>query len=130
MQIEENDGIHSVTSHIMSQIVKEQDEYTIDMIEEYIKCKQAEGDIVIGNIIPEGKLRHIINLGITAYNEIQKEPKKLLSRNYFPETVYNEYLHQQINELQKENQKLRNQIDIMKNVSGLRSIDTNLEGGE
>lgn len=133
MNIEQNGDTFSITSRVITQIVKEQDEYTTKMIEDYIRERQAKGECILSTIIPEGKLRHIINLGITTYNEIQKEPKKLSSRNYFSETAYNEYLHQENLKLEKENQRLRNRINIMEDVSGLRSIDTNIdfnEGGE
>ena len=113
MQLEENDGNFNITAKFIQQIVKETDEETIKMIENYIRQKQAEGEIIFSTIISEGKLRHIINLGITTYNEIQKEPRKLLARNYFTETVYNEYLHQELLDVQRENQRLRNQITIL-----------------
>jgi hypothetical protein len=113
MQFEESDEHLSITTKFIQQIVKESDEATISMIENYVRQKQAEGEIILSTIIPEGKLRHIINLGITTYNEIQKEPRKLLARNYFTETVYNEYLHQELLNVQRENQRLRNQITIL-----------------
>ena len=112
MQLEENDERFNITAKFIQQIVKESDEATINMIENYVKQKQAEGEIILSTIIPEGKLRHIINLGITTYNEIQKEPRKLSARHYFTETVYNEYLHQELLDAQRENQRLRNQITI------------------
>lgn len=113
MQLEENDGNFNITAKLIHQIVKESDEAAITMIENYVKQKQAEGEVILSTIIPEGKLRHIINLGITTYNELQKEPRKLSARNYFTETVFNEYLYQELLEAQRENQRLRNQITIL-----------------
>ena len=47
MQLEENEnGMYSFTSRIIAQIVKEEDEYVINMIEEYVKNEQHKGNFV------------------------------------------------------------------------------------
>ena len=107
------DEIEKLTSSIYSQIVKEQDEATMIMIENYVKEKQRSGEICISNIIGEGKIRHIFNLGLTEYAQIQKEPRKVLSKNYFPESVYVEFLEEQNRSLQAENRNLK---DILNNI--------------
>jgi hypothetical protein len=99
--------IEKITSTLYAQIVKEQDEATMIMLENYVKEKQRSGEICLLNIIGEGKIRHIFNLGLTTFAEIQKEPRKILSRNYFPESVYVEFLLNEINRLKFENKELR-----------------------
>lgn len=86
------DEIEKITSTLYGQIVREQDEATMQMLENYVKEKQRSGEICLLNIIGEGKIRHIFNLGLTEYARIQKEPRKVLSKNYFPESVYVEFL--------------------------------------
>lgn len=103
-----------ITSSVYSQIVKEQDEVTMQMLENYVKEKQRSGEICLLNIIGEGKIRHIFNLGLTEYARIQKEPLKVLSKNYFPESVYVEFLNEQIKELQNENKRL---VNILKDIN-------------
>lgn len=88
-----------------------EDEATMQMIENYVKEKQRSGEICLLNIIGEGKIRHIFNLGLTTFAEIQKEPRKILSRNYFSESVYVEFLHEEINKLKFENKELRMQLE-------------------
>lgn len=61
----------NITNHIIAQIVAEQDDATMKMIEQYVKKKQAEGELCTSAIIPEGKLRHIINLGLTRYENLE-----------------------------------------------------------
>ena len=102
------DEIERITSTLYSQIVKEQDEPTMIMLENYVKEKQRSGEICLLNIIGEGKIRHIFNLGLTEFARIQKEPRKVLSKNYFPESVYVEFLNERIKELQNENIRLVN----------------------
>lgn len=109
------DNIEKITSTIYSQIVKEQDEATMVMLENYVKEKQRSGEICLLNIIGEGKIRHIFNLGLTEYARIQKEPQKVLSKNYFPESVYVEFLNEQIKELQNENKRLVNILEDINN---------------
>lgn len=103
--------IEKITSTLYSQIVKEQDDATMQMLENYVKEKQRSGEICLLNLIGEGKIRHIFNLGLTTFNEIQKEPRKVLARNYFPESVYVEHLLNVIKHLKNENEKLRIQLN-------------------
>ena len=105
------EGFENFTSSIYSKIVEEQDNATINLVENYVKEKQRCGEICLLNLIGEGKIRHIFNLGITTFNEIQKEPRKVLSRNYFPESVYVEYLLKEIKHLKNENEELRIQLN-------------------
>lgn len=115
-------NVFSVQQELISQIVKEQDEYTTKIIEDWATSRGA-----IGTIIPEGKLKHILNLGLTTYNSIQKEPRKMLARDYFPETEYVEYFNGLITKLHEKNQKLQERVDMLERLSGLRSTDVNLE---
>lgn len=100
------DNIEKITSTLYGQIVKEQDEATMQMLENYVKEKQRSG---------EGKIRHIFNLGLTEYGRIQKEPRSVLSKNYFPESVYVEFLNEQINKLENENRQLKYKIEELEN---------------
>ena len=73
--------VASITHQLFTQIVKEEDEYTLNIIEEYVKNKQHEGECIAAKIIPEGKLRHIINLGLNRYaaqEHIDLKPGDLL----------------------------------------------------
>ena len=103
-----------ITSSLYTQIVKEQDEAKMIMLENYVKEKQRSGEICLLNIIGEGKIRHIFNLGLTEYARIQKEPRKVLSKNYFPESVYVEFLNEKIRSLESENKRL---VNILKNIN-------------
>lgn len=98
----------SVTEQLMQQIVKEEDEYTLNMIEEYVKAARAKGECIAARIIPEGKLRHIINLGLSVYND-QKD-SRILGKELFPQEQYIEFLRRELMKEQAENQKLRNQL--------------------
>lgn len=98
----------SITTHIIQQIVAEEDEYTLNMIEEYVKSKKAKGECVAAKIIPEGKLRHIINLGISVYNKCNN--CKITAAELFPEQQYIEFLRNEMLKLEYENQRLRNEI--------------------
>lgn len=109
------DEIEKMTSTLYSQIVKEQDEAKMIMLENYVKEKQRSGEICLLNIIEEGKIRHIFNLGLTEYARIQKEPRKILSKNYFPESVYVEFLNEKIRSLESENKSLRNILEDINN---------------
>lgn len=109
-----NEDMFSFQTSIIAEIVKEQDEHIMLMIEEYVKEKQHKGECVSARIIPEGKLRHIINLGLTVYNAREKNiPDSQLQ--LFPQEEYIEYLRHALSEEQKENQKLKNQISMMEN---------------
>lgn len=109
------DEIEKITSSLYAQIVKEQDEATMIMLENYVKEKQRSGEICLLNIIGEGKIRHIFNLGLTEFARIQKEPCKVLSKNYFPESVYVEFLNEKIKSLESENKSLRNILEDINN---------------
>lgn len=120
-----DDFIASITHQLYTQIVKEEDERTMLMIEEYIKSKQAESEIIAAKFIPEGKLRHIINLGLTRLNNLEHYDMK--PGDLFPQEQYIEYLRREIVQYQQENQRLKNQINIMESMSGLRSVDTEID---
>lgn len=107
-----NEDMFSFQTSIIAEIVKEQDEHIMLMIEEYVKEKQHKGECISARIIPEGKLRHIINLGLTVYNaREEKIPNSQLK--LFPQEEYIEYLRHALLETQKENQKLKNEIAMM-----------------
>lgn len=108
MQIEEKDGIYSMTHQIIGQIVKEEDEYVMNMISDYVKTEQLKGNFVSSKIIPEGQLRHIINLGLTIFSK--QVDYDLHENELFEQEQYIEFLRKQINEYQKENQQLKNEI--------------------
>ncbi|MFR8117254.1 MAG: hypothetical protein ACLVAK_09670 [Clostridia bacterium] len=117
------DNIEKITSTLYGQIVKEQDEATMQMLENYVKEKQRSGEICLLNIIGEGKIRHIFNLGLTEYARIQKEPRSVLSKNYFPESVYVEFLQEKINKLEFENRQLKYKIEELENYEHIPHID-------
>lgn len=100
-----------VISSIYAQIVAEQDDTTMQMIEDYVREKQRNGEICIPLIIGEGKIRHIFNLGLTEYRRIQNDPRKIGSKPYFPESVYVEFLQEKINRLKFENNQLKMKLD-------------------
>lgn len=111
MQIEEKDGTFSVTHRIIAQVVKEEDEYIMGMIEDYVKEEQRKGNFVSAKIIPEGKLRHIINLGLTRY--AAQEHINLKPADMFVQEQYIEYLRRELDICTKENQELKNKINEM-----------------
>ena len=43
--------------------------------------------------------------------EYKKEPQKVLSKNYFPESVYVEFLNERIRRLENENKRLIEMIN-------------------
>ena len=99
----------TVTEKLFQQIVNEEDEYTLNMIEEYIKSAKSKGECIAARIIPEGKLRHIINMGLTMYNkDIQTD--EIPSTELFPQEQYIEFLRREMLRLENENQRLRNEI--------------------
>ena len=98
-KIENENEFAKFTTKMIAQIAKEQDEYTLNIIEEYVKAAEAKGECVNAVIIPEGKLRHIINLGLTLYAE--QTHLKLNPEGLFPETEYVEYLRHENDELKK-----------------------------
>lgn len=101
----------SVTHKLFQQIVQEEDEYTLNMIEEYVKGARAKGECIAARIIPEGKLRHIINLGLSVYNQ-RITDDKITSTELFPQEQYIEFLRREMLKYQHENQQLRNQLNI------------------
>lgn len=123
--LDSDDFVASITHQLFTQIVKEEDEYTMNIIEEYVKNKQHEGECIAAKIIPEGKLRHIINLGLTRLNNLEHYDMK--PGDLFPQEQYIEYLRREIVQYQQENQRLKNQINIMESMSGLRSVDTEID---
>jgi len=76
---------------LIAQIVKEEDEYTIEMIMNYVKQKQEIGELVTPMVIPEGELRHIINLGLTLWS--QQKQIGISSENLFHQENYINYLN-------------------------------------
>lgn len=98
----------TVTQKLFQQIVKEEDEYTMNMIEEYVKNARAKGECIAARIIPEGQLRHIINLGLSVYND--RNDSKILGKELFPQEQYIEFLRRELVKEQYESQKLRNQL--------------------
>ena len=122
-----DDGF-SVSGKIIANIVKESDEYTMQMIEDYVRKQELQGNIMYSTIIGEGKLRHIINLGLTRLNEL--EHLDIRPHNLFQQEEYITFLMREIHRYQEENQKLKNQIRIMEQASDIRSVDTKLGGEE
>lgn len=109
MKIEEKDGMFSLTHKIMAQIVKEEDEYMINMIEEYVKAEQHKGNFVSAKLIPEGQLKHILNLGMMAFANIHNttiNPDEL-----FAQEQYIEYLRRELSNCEKENRRLREMLN-------------------
>lgn len=113
---ESDDFVASITHQLFTQIVKEEDEYTMNIIEEYVKNEKAKGKCLAARIIPEGRLRHIINLGLMEYNRNQKD--HIVPEDLFPQEQYIEFLRRQLTQEQQENQRLRNQITIMEQTYG------------
>ena len=87
--IEDGDVFH-FTQKIIQEIVKEQDEHTMLMIEEYVKKRQREGECIAARIIPEGQMRHVINLGLTMY--AKQNGITIRQNELFPQEDYIEYL--------------------------------------
>lgn len=109
----ENNGdtfVASITEKLFQQIVQEEDEYTLNTIEKYVKTANTKGECIAARIIPEGKLRHIINLGLSVYCD--RNHLKLNAINLFPQEQYIEYLRRELIKSQEENQQLRNQLNI------------------
>lgn len=79
---------------LIAQIVKEQDEYTVEVIMKYVKEKQAAGELVTPIIIPEGELRHIINLGLTLW--AQQKQIGISQDNLFHQEDYINYLNHRL----------------------------------
>lgn len=120
--------VASITHQLFTQIVREEDEYTMNMIEEYVKNKQHSGECVAAKIIPEGKLRHIINLGLTRY--AAQEHIDLKPADMFPQEQYIEYLRRELMLSQQTIHNLQKQVEMLQKISGLMSTETNIGGIE
>lgn len=123
-----DDFVASITHQLFTQIVKEEDEYTLNTIEEYVKNRQHEGECVAAKIIPEGKLRHIINLGLTRY--AAQEHIDLKPADMFPQEQYIEYLRRELMLSQQTIHNLQKQVEMLQKMSGLMSTETNIGGIE
>lgn len=123
-----DDFVASITHQLFTQIVKEEDEYTMNIIEEYVKNKQHSGECVAAKIIPEGKLRHIINLGLTRY--AAQEHIDLKPADMFPQEQYIEYLRRELMLSQQTIHNLQQQVEMLQKMSGLMSTETNIGGIE
>lgn len=121
-----DDFIASVTHQLFTQIVREEDDYTLNIIEEYVKNKQHSGECVGARIIPEGKLRHIINLGLTRY--AAQEHIDLKPADMFPQEQYIEYLRRELMLSQQTIHNLQKQVEMLQKISGLMSTETNIGG--
>lgn len=123
-----DDFVASITHQLFTQIVKEEDEYTMNIIEEYVKNKQHEGECIAAKIIPEGKLRHIINLGLTRY--AAQEHINLKPGDMFPQEQYIEYLRRELQLASEKISKLQERNEYLAKLSGLISEETNIGGIE
>ena len=123
-----DDFVASITHKLFTQIVKEEDEYTMNMIEEYVKNKQHSGECIAAKIIPEGKLRHIINLGLARY--AAQEHIDLKPSDMFPQEQYIEYLRRELQLADKKIIKLQERNEYLTKLSGLMSDETNIGGIE
>lgn len=105
---DEDQSIYSITQTVVTQIVKEQNEYTIAQIEKYVKEKQQAGEIISSNIIGEGKLRHIINLGLTIYARQNNIP--ISQDDLFTQEDYIEYLNHRLDQAEKMIRELQTEL--------------------
>ena len=121
-----DDFVASITHQLFTQIVKEEDEYTMNIIEEYVKNKQHEGECIAAKIIPEGKLRHIINLGLTRY--AAQEHIDLKPGDMFPQEQYIEFLRRELQLANEKINKLQERNKYLAKLSGLISEETNIGG--
>ena len=122
-----NDGF-SIAGKIIANIVKESDEYTMQIIEKYVKDQEQQCNIIYSTVIGEGLLRHVINLGLQRLNELQVLDAK--PHNLFQQEEYITFLMREIHRYKEENKKLKNQIRIMENTSDIRNVYTKLGGEE
>lgn len=114
------DGVYSFTQKIIQEIVKEQDEHTMLAIEEYVKNRQHQGECIAARIIPEGQLRHIINLGLTIF--ANQTGSTIQGPELFPQEEYIEFLRnkfvQMQNTIEEQNEQigsLENELEELKN---------------
>lgn len=100
----EDQQIYSITQSIICEIVKEQDEHVMALIESYVRKKQSEGEIISSQIIGEGQLRHIINLGLTIYCKQKAIP--ISEDDLFTQEDYIEYLNHRLDMAEKKIREL------------------------
>lgn len=119
--LEEKDGVYSFTQKIIQEIVKEQDEHTMLAIEEYVKNRQHQGECIAARIIPEGQMRHVVNLGLTIF--ANQTEQKITPTELFPQEEYIEYLRRLIirmqNTIREQNTEIHNlneQIEDLKSI--------------
>ena len=110
--IEDEDVFH-FTQKIIQEIVKEQDEHIMLAIEEYVKKKQHEGECIAARIIPEGQLRHIINLGLTIF--ANQTGNTIQGPELFPQEEYIEFLRNKFVQMQNTIEEQNNQIRSLEN---------------
>ena len=105
-------NVNSITQTIISQIVKEQDEYTIQQIEKYVREKQRCGEFISANIIGEGKLRHIINLGMMEYSRRNHIP--VTQEDLFTQEDYIQYLNTRLDKAERMIRELQTELENQK----------------
>ena len=105
---DKDQSIYSITQTIVTQIVKEQDEYTMAQIEKYVREKQQAGEIISSHILGEGRLRHIINLGLTIYAKQNKIP--ISQNDLFTQEDYIEYLNHRLDQAEKMIRELQTEL--------------------
>lgn len=96
--------VYSISQTIVSQIVKEQDEYLMQQIENYVKEKQAKGEIISSQILGEGKIRHIFNLGLMEYSRRNQIP--VTQEDLFTQEDYIQYLNKRLDKAEAKIRKL------------------------
>ena len=107
--LKEESEVYSFTQTIVSQIVKEQDEHLMQQIENYVKEKQTEGEIISSQILGEGKIRHIFNLGLMEYARRNQIP--VTQEDLFTQEDYIQYLNMR---LDKAEAKIRELLENQK----------------
>lgn len=119
--LEEKDGVYSFTQKIIQEIVKEQDEHTMLAIEEYVKNRQHQGECIAARIIPEGQMRHIINLGLTIF--ANQTGQKITPTELFPQEEYIEYLRHLTTKMQNTIREQNTEIhNLNEQIEDLKSI--------
>lgn len=103
-EMEPKSDMTSITSTLIAQIVKEQDEYIMGVIMKYVKEKEAAGELVVPIIIPEGELRHIINLGLTLW--AQQKQVRISQDNLFHQEDYINYLNHRLDTCERRCEEL------------------------
>lgn len=103
-EMEPKSDMTSITSTLIAQIVKEQDEYIMEVIMGYVKEKEAAGELVVPTIIPEGELRHIINLGLTLW--AQQKQVGISQDNLFHQEDYINYLNHRLDTAERRCEEL------------------------